>query len=351
MRPIIASSPFARRTFSTSQLMALVIACLIPGMIVQWYVYGWGNIIQVLLASIVALATEAAVMRVRRKPIRFTLKDNSALLTAVLIGISLPPLTPWWITAIGVVFAILVAKQLYGGLGQNIFNPAMVAYVLLLISFPVQMTSWLPPTQFLNLELGLLDSLNTIFTGYSLDGYSVNQIRSTVDGVTMATPLDTLKTDLSQGLTSSESMTKPVFGAFAGVGSEWINLAFLVGGLILVKKRALAWHIPASFLGTLFIISSIFYLVSPDGVASPMIHLFSGASIFAAFFILTDPVTASTTVKGRIIFGALIAILTYCIRTWGGYPDAVAFAVLLANMTVPLIDYYTQPHPYGRKPQ
>lgn len=349
MKFALASSPFGRKTFKTPALMRLVMLCLIPGIFVQWYVFGWGNLIQIVLAGALAVLTEAVIIAIRKRPILPAIRDNSALLTGMLLGISLPPYTPWWITAIGIVFAILVAKHLYGGLGQNLFNPAMVAYVLLLISFPVHMTSWVPPESLMQYNIGLDDALSMIGSGLTLDGYSLQQIKLAVDGTTMATPLDTLKTDLGHGLTASESMTKPIFGTFAGYGTEWISLAFLVGGLVLIKQKAISWHIPISFIGGLCFFALIGYLADPDASVSPLLHLFSGATMFAAFFILTDPVTASTTVRGRIIFGLLIALLTYVIRTWGGYPDAVAFAVLLANMCVPLIDYYTQPRVYGSR--
>ncbi|MCE0555556.1 MULTISPECIES: electron transport complex subunit RsxD [unclassified Motilimonas] len=349
MKFALASSPFGRKMFKTPDLMRLVILCLLPGIFVQWYVFGWGNLIQIAIAGLFAVITEAVIVAIRQRPVLPTLRDNSALLTGVLLGISLPPYTPWWMTAIGIVFAILVAKHLYGGLGQNLFNPAMVAYVLLLISFPVHMTSWAPPEALMQNNVTLADAWSMITTGFSIDGYSLHQIKIAVDGTTMATPLDTLKTDLGHGLTTSESMAKPIFGTFAGYGTEWVSFAFLIGGLVLLKQKAIGWQIPVSFIAGLFLFALIGYLGDPDASASPLLHLFSGATMFAAFFILTDPVTASTTVRGRIIFGLLIALLTYVIRTWGGYPDAVAFAVILANMCVPLIDYYTQPVVYGSK--
>ncbi|MGF1757382.1 electron transport complex subunit RsxD [Photobacterium sagamiensis] len=343
----IASSPHTHSRRSTSDIMRTVILCTALGVAAQWFFFGWGTLIQILLASVVAVTSEAAIMRFRKRPALPYIRDNSALLTGVLLGISIPPLAPWWITVIGVVFAIVIAKHLYGGLGQNLFNPAMVAYVVLLISFPVQMTTWLPPLSLSAESATLTDSLLAIFTGFTQDGFSVHQLRLSVDGVTMATPLDTLKTSLTTGLTTTEAMAKPVFGTIAGVGWEWINLGFLLGGLIMLKMRVIQWHIPAGMLGALFVISSVAFLLNPDGTASPLFHLLSGATMLGAFFIATDPVSASTTIKGRIIFGALIGVLIYLIRTWGGFPDGVAFSVLLANMCVPLIDYYTRPRTYG----
>ena len=165
----------------------------------------------------------------------------------------------------------------------------------------------------------------------------------------MATPLDTLRTGLSRGLTLEESLQSPVFYGFAGTGWLWLNLAYLAGGLLLIQQNIISWRIPVAVLGSLFVLSAIAGLAAPDTLAGPLFHLFSGATMLAAFFIATDPVSASTTDRGRLWYGALIGLLVYIIRSYGGYPDAFAFAVLLANMCVPLIDYYTRPRTYGHK--
>lgn len=345
----LASSPHNHSGASTSKLMRVVILATIPGIAAQWYFFGAGNLIHIILACITAVITEAAFLKLRKLPILDRLKDNSALLTGLLIGISVPGLAPWWISVMGAVFAIAIAKQLYGGLGQNIFNPAMVAYVMLLISFPLQMTTWPPVSEITGFELTIWDMFSCIFTGVTLDGHTAYQLVQNIDGITMATPLDTLKTGLVMGHTVTEIQLQEQFSWLSGLGWEWLNLGFLVGGIYLLSKRAILWYIPAGLLGSLFVISLIAYLWQPDAVGSPIFHLFSGATMLGAFFIATDPVSAATTPKGRIIFGALIGLLVYVIRTWGGYPDAMAFAVLLANMCVPLIDYYTQPRVYGHK--
>lgn len=343
----ITSSPHAHSRRSTSSLMRTVILCTSLGIAAQWYFFGWGVLIQVALSGLVAVIAEAAVLKLRSRPLIPYLKDNSALLTGVLIGVSIPPLAPWWISVIGVIFAIVIAKHLYGGLGHNLFNPAMIAYVILLISFPLQMTTWLPPSSLSAEPVSLMDSLSAIMTGFTQDGFSVYQLRLSVDGVTMATPLDTLKTSLTTGHTTTEILSGPIFGTLAGVGWEWINIGFLIGGVIMLKMRVIQWHIPVAMLAALFISSSLAFLISPDNSASPIFQLFSGATMLGAFFIATDPVSAATTVKGRLIFGALIGVLVFLIRTVGGFPDGVAFGVLLANMCVPLIDYYTRPRTFG----
>ena len=345
----LASSPHNHSGSSTSNLMRTVILATIPGIAAQWYFFGAGNLIHIVLACLTAIITEAVFLKIRKQPILNRVKDNSALLTGLLIGISIPGFAPWWISVMGAVFAIGIAKQLYGGLGQNIFNPAMVAYVMLLVSFPLQMTTWPPVSEITGYELSLWDVFNVIFAGVTLDGHTAHQLMQNIDGITMATPLDTLKTGLAMGHTVSEIQAKEQFSWLSGLGWEWINLAFLAGGVYLLSKRAILWYIPVGLLGGLFVISFIGFLWDPDSVGSPIFHLFSGATMLGAFFIATDPVSASTTPKGRLIFGALIGLLVYAIRTWGGYPDAMAFAVLLANMCVPLIDYYTQPRVYGHK--
>ncbi len=345
----IASSPHNHTQNETSSLMRLVIYATVPGIFAQWYFFGWGNIIHIALAVITALLAEFSVLSLRNKKISPELFDGSAILTAVLLGISIPALAPWWISIFGVLFAIVIVKQLYGGLGHNPFNPAMAAYVMLLISFPVQMTLWQPPLNLMSFDLNFENTLSTIFTGFTIDGFSTEQLRLHVDGYTMATPLDTLKTNLTLGLTITESFESPIFGQHFGIGWEWVNLGFLLGGILLIAKKAIDWVTPASFLISLFICSLIAFLISPDSSASTMFHWFSGATMLGAFFILTDPVSGATSTKGRIIFAALAGLLVYLIRKFGGYPDAIAFAVLLCNMSAPLIDQYTRPRTYGHE--
>jgi electron transport complex protein RnfD len=294
-----------------------------------------------------AIICEFTVLSLRKKPISHELFDGSALLTALLLGICLPALAPWWITVIGTMFAIVIVKQLYGGLGHNPFNPAMAGYVMLLVSFPLQMTLWQPPLTLVAVDLNFTNTLTTILTGFTVEGYSVEQVRTSIDGITMATPLDTLKTNTGLGLTVLESIKNPIFGENLALGWEWVNAGFLLGGLFLISRKAIAWQTPISFLLSLFICSFIGYSISPDSSASTMFHWFSGATMLGAFFILTDPVTGATSNKGRIIVGLLAGLLVYLIRTSGGYPDGVAFAILLCNMSAPLIDQYTRPRTYG----
>lgn len=343
----LASSPHQHIRRNTGQIMRLVIYAALPGLLVQTWFFGWGAIVHFVIAALTAVVTEAAILELRKKDFERAIKDSSALLTALLIAISIPPFAPWWISVIGTFFAIAIVKQLYGGLGFNLFNPAMAAYVMLLVSFPVQMTGWLPPASLAEHSHDLLDAIYMIFSGYSTEGFSLNQLRTGVDGVTMATPLDTLKTNLTQGMTYQESLNSAIFSGGTGIGWFSVNLIYLLGGLYLLKNKVINWHIPISLLAGLFVCAAIMHLIDADQFASPTFHLFSGGIMLGAFFIATDPVSASTTNKGRIIFGAAIGVWIFIIRTWGGYPDAIAFAVLIMNMAVPLIDYYTQPRTYG----
>ncbi|GFD68122.1 electron transport complex subunit RsxD [Alteromonas sp. KUL106] len=352
MKLSLSSSPHQRVRRDTGQVMRMVIYAMIPGMIAQSFFFGWGMLIQSVIAVVSALVIEGVILYLRKRPIERTLTDYSAVLTGLLIAISIPPTLPWWMTVTGVFFAIAVAKQVYGGLGFNIFNPAMIAYVVLLISFPAAMSLWLPPATHAGITPTFFDSVSLIFTGFTTSGYDVTQLKTIADGVTMATPLDTLKTDLTQGVTYTESLSKPIFdgGFFEAAGAGWgiVSIVYLLGGLYLVKTRVISWHIPGGMLISVLICASLLHLINADYYASPLFHLFNGAVMVGAFFIATDPVSASTTPKGRVIFGAAIGFWIVIIRTFGGYPDAVAFAVIIMNMAVPLIDYYTRPRVYGK---
>jgi electron transport complex protein RnfD len=347
------TSPHAHGGNTTSRIMLLVILATVPGIIALTYFFGWGNLINIALASITALTCEAIVLRIRKRPVMFVLKDNTALLTAVLLGIALPPFVPWWVTVVAVSFSMIFAKHLYGGLGNNPFNPAMVGYALVLISFPVQMTTtWASPF-FLNQDilsagqtLSLTDTLSVIFSSAP----------ALTDGYSGATPLDTYK-HLAKNETAIEILQGPLFADatsggsasnwFAG-GWEFVNIAFLIGGLALLALRIFTWHIPFSLLAALGTCSMIFGW-DADLYVPWSLHIFTGATMLGAFFIATDPVSASTTPLGKIIFGAGIGMLIFVIRTWGAYPDAVAFAVLLMNFAAPFIDTYTQPRTYGHE--
>lgn len=337
------SSPYIHSGVQVRGVMLRVVLALIPAMIAHIWFFGWGLLINSLLAIATALITEALMLRIRRRPVFAFLSDGSAVVTALLLAFCLPPLAPWWITVLGVAFAIIIAKHLYGGLGYNPFNPAMVGYVMLLISFPLEMTRWNLPGYLHGLGIGFLDTVEIILLGHF-------PALLTLDAVTAATALDTVRTGLGLNHTVSEIMTDPrLFGDFAGAGWEWVGNWILLGGCWLLYKRIITWHIPVALIGSLFAIALFFFLLDPDAYASPLFHVFGGATLLAAFFIATDPVSAATTPLGKILFGAGIGIIIYVIRTWGSYPDGVAFAVLLLNMAAPTIDYYTQPRVFGHR--
>lgn len=345
----IASSPHHHSKAKTSRLMQLVLLACVPGLIVQSYFFGFGVLIQLALAIPTALLTEALVLRWRGKSVTNRLQDYSAVVTAVLLAAAIPAYAPWWIIVLGTAFAIMLVKQLYGGLGQNPFNPAMAAYVMLLISFPVQMSSWLAPVSQQTTPLNLSGAVCTVFSGYSCDGYSLAQLREQADGTSSATVLDSLRNGTNRGQTVSEIKQQLHVSDWGSFGWNYVNLAFLLGGLLLWQQRVIQWRIPVAVLGSLTLVSGIFWLSAPAQYASPLLHLFSGGTMLAAFFIATDPVSASTTATGRLIYGALIGSLAVLIRNVGGYPDGWAFGVMLANMAVPLIDAYTKPRTYGHQ--
>ena len=331
------TSPHTHGTNRTGRLMLTVALATLPGLIALTVFFGYGTLINVVLAAVTALACEAAILKLRNYPVGFFLKDNTALVTALLLGLALPPFAPWWVTVVAVSFAIVFAKHLYGGLGNNPFNPAMVGYALVLISFPVQMTTtWALSWQMSGSELmSFSDTLSVIFAGNT----------TLADAYSGATPLDQYK-HLIAKQTADAVLAEPTFNGWLNGGWEWVNLAFLAGGVFLLLKRIITWHIPVSLLLALAICALLFGH-DPDLNTPLSLHLLSGATMLGAFFIATDPVSASTTPLGKLIYGAGIGIFLYIIRTWGAYPDAIAFAVLLMNFAAPFIDAYTQPRAYG----
>ncbi|QKQ24827.1 RnfABCDGE type electron transport complex subunit D [Candidatus Ruthia endofausta] len=304
-------------------MMRQVIYALSLGVMVAYYFFGWGVLLQIVLGVITAIAVESAFLALRGRDIISSISDGSAILTATLLAISIPSIAPWWVIIVGVSFAIIFGKQLYGGLGNNPFNPAMLGYVFLLISYPLQMSTW--QVDFLSLN----HALETVF--------NLNNI----DVISGATKLDEVKNGLSlAGSIQQLEIHSP--------SQAWINAGFLLGGLYLLFRKVIFWHIPASFLIGIVISSMLLWMSNVDLYLSTQNHLMLGGTMLGAFFIATDPVSASTTSKGRIIYGFLIGVLIVIIRTFGGYPDGIAFAVLLMNMTVPLIDAYTQPKVFGQ---
>lgn len=336
------TSPHALSPSTTGRVMLTVILATVPGIVALVTFFGIGPILNLLLATLFCLGFEAGFLKLRGRPVQFYLKDCSALLTAFLLALALPPYAPWWLIATGSFFAIVVAKQLYGGLGYNPFNPAMVGYIVLLISFPYEMSQW--PAAFSAMAdgqslPGLADSLGQVLMGQPMDGY------------TAATPLEVVRQNNSQVITDLyQSETTFSAGKWAGAGWEWVNLCFLVGGVFLLYRKIFTWHAPVSMLVSLGLCAALFYDGgSSASPGSPIFHWFSGATMLGAFFIVTDPVTSAVSTRGRMIYGTLVGVLVFVIRAWGNYPDAMAFSVLLMNFAAPFIDYYTKPTTYGHK--
>jgi electron transport complex protein RnfD len=333
--------PYLVQNLSVQRVMVQVLVALVPGIAVYAWLFGPMILVQLALASVSCLVAEFVMLKILRKPVALFLGDGSALVTAWLIALSLPPLVPWWLTVVASLFAIVVAKHLYGGLGQNPFNPAMVAFAMCIVSFPALMSQW-PPLATINAKSGFFDQLAVVWGALPR-----------IDAMTSATPLDALKTalKLGEGKASVAAVLADtsLFGQVAGRGWEWVAAGYLVGGLWLWQRKVIRWHLPVSFLAGMTLISLALWLAHPAQYANPLFHLFSGGTMLGAFFIVTDPVSGSTTPKGKLIFGFAAGLLAYVIRVFGGYPDGVAFAVLLLNVCVPLIDLYTQPPIFGMK--
>ena len=328
------ASPHWHDGRSVSTVMADVCIALAPGLLCYAWLFGVGILIQCVLAVSFALLFEWAILRLRRREPALYLRDGSAVVTALLFAVSITPAAPWWISLGGIAFAIIIGKHVFGGIGYNVFNPAMAGYAFVLICFPVPMNTW------------------PQLSAHSIDTYlhSIFPAGGTApDTLSGATPLDELKNRLELMEMVPEINTSPLFGYFGGAGWEWINFLFMLGGVYLLLRGAIKWQIPAAVLAGMLVVSSFFYLYDPDVYAAPLFHLFSGGTMLCAFFIATDPVTASTTRRGRLLYGALIGALVYLLRNWGAYPDGVAFAVLLANIFVPLIDLATRSRAPGEK--
>jgi electron transport complex protein RnfD len=333
-----STPPYLLKNASVQRVMLQVIAALVPGIAAYVWIFGPVILVQLALATATALAAEAAMLKLRDKPLSLFLSDGSAIVTAWLIALTFPPLSPWWLIITGTLFAVIVAKHLYGGLGQNPFNPAMVAFAVCIVSFPALMSQW--PA--VGMQVSLADQISVVFG-----------LMPRLDAISGATPLDTLKTalKLDEGTVSVAALLadQTVYGFFAGRGWEWVTGGYLLGGLFLWWRGIISWHAPLSFIAGLSLVAAGLWLVNPAQFANPLFHLFSGGAMLGAWFIVTDPVSGCTTPKGKMIFGFSAGVLAYVIRVFGGYPDGVAFAVLLMNLCVPLIDLYTQPAIFGMK--
>jgi len=325
-----------------ASLMLQVLAALVPAAVAHIWFFGPGLLFNLLVAGIFAIGGEALMMWARGRPPELALSDYSALVTAALLAFAIPSLTPWWVTATGALFAVIVAKHLYGGLGFNIFNPAMAGYVVILVAFPMHLNLWVAPRMgdIDYQHLTIIQTLAFTLTGNLPDALDF-------DAVSRATPLDVMKTGLNSMATVGEIRAGAIMGDFGGRGWEWIGNFLALGGLWLLLRRIIRWQIPLGVMLGLLGPASLMYLFDPGSNPSPGFHLFAGATILCAFFVATDPVSAATSPRGRFFYGLGIGLLTWCIRRWGSYADGIAFAVLIMNMAVPAIDYVTRPRIVG----
>jgi len=314
-----ASAPHIRTNDSVRKIMMDVIIALIPAVVVSVIVFGWSALVLCLMGMIFAEALELFVMKVLRKKKDFT-PDGSAAVTGLLLAMNMPAGFPWYLFIIGVLIAIGLGKHVYGGLGSNPFNPALVGRVFLVISFPTAMSSYMKPGIWKTMD-------STIITG--------------------ATPMGLLKESGIQTALENHTYMDMFLGNIGGALGEVSALALIIGFIYLLIRKHVSWHIPISYIGTVLIISSVFYLISPEQYGTPLYHLLGGGLMLGALFMATDMVTSPSTVKGSLIFGMGCGIITMLIRIAGALPEGVAFSILIMNAFKPIIDKYTRRRPFG----
>lgn len=324
---IISASPHVHSSLTTKRVMYDVLIALIPAFLVSIYVFGLGALVVTAVAVASCVLFEFLIQKFLLKT-ETTISDGSAIITGVLLAFNLPSGLPIWMIIAGSLVAIGVAKSSFGGLGFNIFNPALVGRVFLLISFPVQMTSW--PT-------------------------AVENQTQLVDAVTGATPLGIIKEGLMLGQPMTELLTQipsgvdMLLGITGGSLGEMSALALVLGGIYLLIRKVISWHIPVTMLLTMAVMTGIFWMIDPTQYFNPLIHILSGGAILGAFYMATDMVTSPMTRKGMIIFAVGIGVLTVVIRLFGAYPEGVSFAILIMNAFVPLINTYFKPRRFGNR--
>ncbi|SBW07067.1 Electron transport complex protein RnfD [uncultured Alphaproteobacteria bacterium] len=342
-RPLVAG-PFAHGGMSTPMLMAWVMIALTPATVFGLGLYGWPAIFLFAVTVAAAVAAEAACLRLAGKPLA-ALGDGSAALSGWILALTLPPWAPWWIGAAGAAIAMIVGKHVFGGLGQNLFNPAMVARVALLISFPLEMTRYVPPRPiYADGAPGFADALAITFGFHG---------HVDMDAVSSASLLGHAKTELARGLPLSETLggfdpTQLFLGFATGSMGETSAALLLLGGALLLALRIVSWHTPAALILGVLLPAAAAHAADPERFLSPLVHAFAASTVFGALFIATDLVTSPVTRAGQMIFGAGCGVLIFVIRTWGGYPEGMAFAILLMNAATPLIDRWVRPRVYGR---
>ena len=322
-RLIVSSSPHIHSGESVPRIMYSVIVALAPAAVLSVLLFGLPALRTLALCVAGCLVVEAACQRLFGREIM--VRDGSAALTGLLLALNLPADVPFWLPLTGALAAIALGKQVYGGLGHNVFNPALVARVFLLISFPAHMTSW--PRARAPWGAG------------------------TVDAVTTATPLGALKEELllrgHLGELPEFDSLRLLVGDIPGSMGEMSVLALLLGAVYLLYKGYITWHTPVAFIGTVAALTGVMHLIDPGRYADPLFHVLAGGLILGAFFMATDMVTTPVTGPGMLIFGAGCGIITAVIRLWGGYPEGVSFAILIMNAATPLIDRWVKVRKFG----
>ncbi|MBC6413498.1 MAG: RnfABCDGE type electron transport complex subunit D [Chromatiales bacterium] len=304
-----------------NRAMGELLVSLMPGIIALCYVWGWGVIINIVVAVISAIASEALILRIRNIPPLPVLQDYSAVVAAVLLAVAFPPYLPWWIVSIASACAIVIAKQLYGGLGNNLFNPAMVGYAIAIVAYPLHLTVW-PSDLLMTMRFDWQQAID-----YAIHGANESYIAT----LTGATPLDSWRTDNAWQPHAETPL----------IHSNIINIAFATGGLWLLLRRLIQWYAPVAMLCALTTAAAVFPGHLPP-LSSMWLHLGCGATMLGAFYIATDPVTSPRHPYMKLLFGAGVGILVFIIRQGGSYADGLAFAILLMNLFVPLMDRYAK---------
>ncbi|MDX8401252.1 MAG: RnfABCDGE type electron transport complex subunit D [Mariprofundaceae bacterium] len=349
MNTPLVSSPHVHGGDSVRVTMLSVILALMPAAVVAVYLFGWLAVLLILTSVLSCMLTEALWLRACGRSVA-AVGDGSAALTGLLLAFTLPAATPVWMAVLGSVFAIVLGKQVYGGLGYNPFNPALSARIILLISFPLHMTTWLVP---MHVGMDAL-AMNDFDAALAVFLHGADALREGWDAVTMASPLGHVKTEGLRGVPVDQALASwgydyldAFLGREPGSLGETSALALLIGGIYLLARHTISWHVPFAYLATVALLAAVFHGIDPARYAPPLFHLFAGGLMLCAFFMATDPVSSPVTPVGRLVFGAGCGVLTWVIRTWGGYPEGAMFAVVLMNMTTPLLDHWFRPRVYG----
>ncbi|MBN2343429.1 MAG: RnfABCDGE type electron transport complex subunit D [Deltaproteobacteria bacterium] len=336
---IVSSSPHAHSGKTTASIMWTVLAALVPAAAYSVYLFGLPALTVLLATTVFCVIFEGLSNFMMGKPV--TLKDGSAALTGIILALTLPPGLPLWICGVGAFVSIVVAKSVFGGLGQNPFNPAMTGRVFLLIAFPAPLTKWLVPT-------GTGEMLfNKPVSAFDAAGNLVSAGAANVDAITAATPLGLLSEEGAKAVMGMDTSTEFLIGQINGSLGETSGILLLAGGIFLLTRKIISWHIPVSFMAAVAAIAAITHAVNPEHYAGALFHLLTGGVFLGAWFMATDYVTSPMFTRGKLIFGAGCGVLTMVIRLWAGYPEGVSFAVLLMNACVPIINMYTKPKKFG----